>query len=202
MIHRLQSWLFAYFLHATLVLCIFIIQIAFLSAMHPTPWLHHPIAWIALSIILFLGHGAIYYLDLERMQVRLDRGEQIRYFTFQQTDIYPIISSIIGALAAFTISHMDYLHAGLTSSAIVFTVASTIKHLPTHYRNLDFSFYTGIFVGSSTLFQLQHSHPLTIAIAGSIAGLLFVISKNTMIGIGGRLGTFAFLANLSLLPFL
>lgn len=194
MITFLKKVVFEFFLHKVIIVSLFIIQLSFILTLDKAVLIHYSGLIFVLALALVSGHFTVFYRDVDKMQERLQRGENVQYFALNHTDIFPILSAAMGAGVAFAIYHLPFIEAGLLASAVVFLFSTVIKKLPYYLHNLDFSFYAGVFVGGSQLFKQQYLSLEWVFLGGAIAGFLFVISKNSLIGVGGRLGTFAFLA--------
>lgn len=194
MITFLKKVIFEYFLHKVLIVSLFLIQLAFVLTLNLTFAKQHPLFIFILVMALVSGHFTIFYRDIAKMQERLENGLKVQYFTLNHTDIFPILSASLGALISYAVYHLDFIVAGMLISVVVFLFSTLIKRMPYALHNLDFSFYAGVFVGGSPLFRHEYISFWWVIAGGALAGFLFVIFKNSIIGVGGRLGTFAFLA--------
>lgn len=80
------------------------------------------------------------------------------------------------------------------SAAIIGTFLGLLPYNKTSFydKNVQFSGYAGVFVGMSapSLFV----HWVMAFLAGAITGLVFALGGYSLSGVGGRLGTFAFLS--------
>jgi len=133
------------------------------------------LAWGALGIFSLIGFRFLYarHANLSRNYTE-------------------ILSLTIGALCTF------YLNISLElgpviAAGIVGVLASYIPMIDrnnTHLKLLPFSIYCGAFVGMSSGFILETYY--AVALAGLLAGIIYVLANNTLNGIGGKHGTIAF----------
>ncbi len=109
-------------------------------------------------------------------------------------DWISILSCSLGSMATYYIS-IDLAYGPVIGAAFVGLISSA---LPLIYKEnktfslLPFPIYCGSFVGMSATFILMNI--FTVGLAGFVAGLLYVGTQNMLIGIGGRLGTIAFMS--------
>ena len=101
-------------------------------------------------------------------------------------EILDLYSVIIGAIVTYLLVERFGLSPVVASSTVGVIIAIV-------YKRVAVAIFCGTFVGmtSPSLFSL-----LEIAIASTIAGLLFVKGKPYFSGIGGKLGTTAFFGNM------
>ena len=120
------------------------------------------------------------------------------YFStkFSQNNYYNnlllILFTIVGAIITYILA-VEFNTGAVIASALVGTTASFIPFLNKNSRQIKEipkAIYCGSFVGMTTSFISQGY--LFILLAGIATGLLYVLSKNTFIGVGGKLGTMAF----------
>ncbi|MGB1205196.1 MAG: hypothetical protein ACPG5B_06090 [Chitinophagales bacterium] len=98
----------------------------------------------------------------------------------------------IGAIACYILNIYGNLGSVL-AAGIVGTLASflpTISKESAYLKKLPATIYCGTFVGMSSV-AVVPSISFAMA-AGILAGVLFMLSKNLFLGIGGKLGTIAF----------
>lgn len=99
----------------------------------------------------------------------------------------------IGALSTYYLNQM--LHLGpVLAAAIVGTVASfipVIRRKPIHLQQLPTAIYCGAFVGMCS--PKVASGPGFVLVAGVFTAVFLIVSKNVMTGVGGKLGTLAFI---------
>ncbi len=108
---------------------------------------------------------------------------KFKTFNFEAKDFFSFAAVLSAAIVTFIISH--YLETGPVVAAGLVGVISTLV-IP----KFDVPAYCGAFVGMScnTVFVTFEQ----LVLAGIIAGLIFVLSKNVFNGFGGKLGTIAF----------
>ncbi len=130
-----------------------------------------------ITIILILGHK---YLDLHHDEHSFDK-------------ISVVIWAPIGALFCYLL-HVNTSLGSVLSAGVIGTLASFIPHLnkqSIYLKQLPTAIYCGVFVGMSSQ-EITPSIGFILA-AGILAGVFLSFSKNIYIGIGGKLGTMAFL---------
>ena len=136
--------------------------------------------FLLLTVINLIAFGGLVY------ETKLEFRNIINLkfpFKFSKNDAYNFAAVVLGAVATFHISNT--LNLGpVTSAGLTGLTASVI--FPRH----DVPAYCGAFVGMSCPIAFT-CYPCLLA-AAAIAGVLFVISKNTLNGFGGKLGTIAF----------
>lgn len=130
--------------------------------------------------------GLAYETKLEFRSIILEKFP----FRFRRSDAENFAAVLAGAVAAFHISAA--LNLGPVAAAGVTGLTASVI-LPRH----DVPAYCGAFVGMSCPVAFG-CYPCLLA-AGLIAGAVFVISKNTLNGFGGKLGTIAFFGAVSAL---
>ena len=98
----------------------------------------------------------------------------------------------IGAIFCYVLS----IHANLGSvlaAGITGTLASflpLINKKSIYFQKLPATIYCGSFVGMSSVVVAPSIS--FVILAGILAGIFFILSKNLFVGIGGKLGTIAF----------
>ncbi|MBJ7881353.1 hypothetical protein [Gelidibacter salicanalis] len=163
-----------------IIALVLFIQIAFLTMIvKETYAIDTRIAILLIGLIvltLLFGHK---YLDLHHDEYAYEKasialwvpvGALLCYLLYTYTDVGNVIAAaIIGTAASFLPNinrNSDYL-----------------KKLPT-------AIYCGVFVGMSS--PVVAPSVFYVIAAGIIAGVVFLLSKNLFVGIGGKLGTIAF----------
>ncbi|QCE43003.1 hypothetical protein [Psychroserpens sp. NJDZ02] len=134
------------------------------------------ISVIIITVAIFFGYR---YLDLHHEEYGYER-------------IGVAIWVPIGAVLCYSLNIYGGLGSVL-SAGITGTVASFIPVLnkdSIYIKKLPGAIYCGAFVGMSSA-EITPSIGFVIA-AGSLTGVLFMVSKNLFLGIGGKLGTLAF----------
>ena len=135
------------------------------------------IAILLISAVVLFGHS---YLDLHHSKHDYEK-------------LSVVIWVPIGAVACH-ILNFNYGLGSVLSAGIIGTLGSLVpifNKQSSYLKKLPGAIYCGVFVGMSS-----NTITPTIGIvlsAGVIAGLFFLLSKNLFIGIGGKLGTMAFL---------
>ena len=135
------------------------------------------IAILLISAVVLFSH---HYLDLHHNK-----------YDYEKLSV--VVWVPLGAIACH-ILNVNYGLGSVLSAGIIGTLGSFIPILnkqSNYLKNLPGAIYCGVFVGMS-------SNTITPTIgfvlsAGILAGLFFLLSKNLFIGIGGKLGTMAFL---------
>ncbi|MCG8571523.1 MAG: hypothetical protein MJB14_15415 [Spirochaetes bacterium] len=126
------------------------------------------------------------------------------FFGLQWYHVFIPVSAICGSLISMEIKNTV---SSLNDNYKVLTVATTgimggillnnfFAQIP--FIRIDFghemaaAWYTGAFVGMSSYFVLMLKRDYFIA--GTISGILFILSRNLFVGVGGKLGFLSFLA--------
>ncbi len=100
-----------------------------------------------------------------------------------QKNIFNFSSVFLGALVTFTLSENLGLGA-VVAAGVVGILAAII------FPSYGVPIYCGAFVGmTSSAYMSSHSQ---LALAGFIAGIIFVLATGVLDGFGGKLGTIAF----------
>lgn len=131
---------------------------------------------VFISLLILFGHR---YLDLHH--------EEFAYEKFSVVIWVPI-----GAVLCYQLKIYTDLNSVL-SAGIIGTIASFIPDLneeSNYLKDLPPAIYCGVFVGMSSA-EITPSIGVVL-FAGIVAGVFFLLSKNLFIGIGGKLGTIAF----------
>ncbi|SIQ60892.1 hypothetical protein [Maribacter ulvicola] len=135
------------------------------------------LAFVIISGIILLAYR---YLDLH-------------HSTYDYEKLSIVIWVPIGAIACH-ILNVNYELGSVLSAGIIGTTVSFLPKLDkqsNYLKNLPAAIYCGVFVGMSSNTIIPS---LSVVIsAGMIAALFLLLSKNLFIGIGGKLGTMAFL---------
>ncbi len=106
---------------------------------------------------------------------------------------YLFLGNIIGAVATYYIG----LELGLgkvVSAGLVGSLGALIPILTHNKRHEELSgaIYCGAFVGMSSSLILDNL--FLVSVAGLLSGIVYVASKNVLNGIGGKMGTIAFIS--------
>lgn len=163
-----------------IIITVLILQIAFLAVTVKEKYETDNFAAI-LSILLiiltiFFGYR---YLDLHHHEYAYEKVSVVMWVPIGAVLCY--VLNIYGELGSV-------LAAGITGTIASFLPkinknSSYLKRLPT-------AMYCGAFVGMSSL-EITPSIGFVIA-AGLLAGVFYMLSKNMFLGVGGKLGTIAF----------
>lgn len=143
---------------------------------------------VGASLPLLLGFSLIGLLVLLGFLHHGDHGPPAA------PEILPVLQAALGALAVLALSR-----AGLTTvvaaTALVGCAGGLLERLGRGHpwlAELAAPLYCGAFAGMTSKLVLHH--PGWVLLAGGLAGLLFSLLRNSWGGIGGKLGTTAFLA--------
>lgn len=104
----------------------------------------------------------------------------------------PVAQAVLGALVVMALSRAGHLPVVLVT-ALVGCVGALLERLDSArplLRQLAAPLYCGAFAGMTS--ELVLHHPGWVLLAGGFAGLLFTLLSNSWCGIGGKLGTTAF----------
>ena len=139
-----------------------------------------PASILILSGILILL-GLFYF-----KKVKADRS------IFKRIDILLVLFTAIGALSAYFLN-VEFKLGAVLSAGITGLISSALPYFNRRsdlLRELPVAIYCGAFAGMTAPF-IAKGYPF-IGAAGIISGLILIISKNTLHGFGGKLGTIAF----------
>jgi hypothetical protein len=139
-------------------------------------WNAHPVAGIIVAVVLV---GALTEILRESRRVPCRQLSE----ALQKEGVFTGLAVLGGALLTYVLACSVGLSA-VNASALVGLLAALV--MPTYAVPI----YCGSFVGMSSI-QLLHSHG-EMAIAGAVAGLLYMLTDGAFPGIGGKLGTIAF----------
>jgi hypothetical protein len=139
-------------------------------------WLSHAVGGIIIALFL-VGVLAEMLRESKRVPYRMFNE------CMQQKGALKGLAVLGGALVTYTLACTLGLSA-VTASALIALIAALT--LPEYAVPA----YCGSFVGMTSI-QLLHTHG-EVAIAGVVAGLLFVLTESAYPGLGGKLGTIAF----------
>jgi hypothetical protein len=99
----------------------------------------------------------------------------------------------LGAIVTFVISVQGL--GPVFAAAVIGVLYSTVtERIEKSWRNMAPAVYCGAFVGMS--FIPVFTEIWTVALAGFAAGLIYFISDCVFDGVGGKLGTIAFIGSL------
>jgi hypothetical protein len=103
------------------------------------------------------------------------------------------LAILLGGASSWWMQQIFNIHAVL-ATAIVGLVATLI---PKKYNNETLNYpsliYLGSFVAMSSFDILPN--PLSVVLASLLASAIYYLSKHLLVGIGGKLGTMAFIAS-------
>ncbi|APY00317.1 hypothetical protein BWR22_08310 [Lacinutrix venerupis] len=159
---------------------LFIIQLFFLGMIIKEHFIHNNfiivIIIVCFILTVFLGYR---YLNLHH--------ETYDYERFSIAIWVPI-----GAVLCYILNVVFALGSVLAAGIIgvLASFAPQINNQSNYLKKLPTAIYCGAFVGMSSA-QITSSIHLVIA-AGTITGILYMLSKNLFLGIGGKLGALAF----------
>ena len=164
-----------------MIVSVLFIQIVFLAAIAKNNYETNNFTAILsiffVTLIILFGYK---YLDLHHQE-----------YTYEKFSV--AIWVPIGAI----ICHVLFLYTdfgSVLSAGIVGTLASFLPYLnrkSSYLQKLPSAIYCGVFVGMSST-EITPSLGFVIS-AGVLAGIFLLLSKNLFVGVGGKLGTMAFL---------
>ncbi len=155
------------------VLAIAIIALLLLTLVEA--WRYHPLGSIAILIILI---GVVIAIFDEAKHIK---DSKIKKITGSQLFLQGF-AVLIGALAAYSISH-DMGLGPVVASSLVGILAFVV------FPDYSVAAYCGSFVGMTSNTLLFNW--FEVGLAGSLAGVIFVLTKDIFTGVGGKLGTIA-----------
>lgn len=163
-----------------MVALVVLMQLAFLALIAKSHYTSNSfialLSIIIITITLLLGYR---YVDLHH--------DAFSYEGFSVAIYVPL-----GAVLCYELTiHSDLgsvLSAGITGSLASFI--PSINKQSNYLKKLPPAIYCGAFVGMSSVAVMPSVS--FVVIAGSVSGILFLLSKNLFVGIGGKLGTLAF----------
>lgn len=104
-----------------------------------------------------------------------------------------ILSGALGALITYLLATKLHLTTTISSALVGLIAVIVFEKLDKEkYKLFPASFYCGSFVGMTAVTVIHN--PLIILIAGAISGLIFTASQDYFVGVGGKLGTMAFVS--------
>ncbi len=163
-----------------MVLIVLFVQLAFLSLIIKEYYHTNRIAFIAISLVVLFLLFSVKYLDLHHKEYAYEK-----------------LSVVVWVPVGAVICYLLNIHYGLGSvlaAGIVGTIASflpLINKKSIYLKQVPTSIYCGAFVGMSST-EISTSVGF-VMIAAMVAGVFLLLSKNLFIGVGGKLGTMAFL---------
>ncbi len=134
---------------------------------------------ILASIITFLIVLATRFLDLHHEEYDYEKisvalwvpvGGLLCYQLHTSTDLSNVVSSALVGLGA--------------------SFLPTINSKSDYLKKLPAAIYCGTFIGMTSM--AVQSSMLMILVAGLVSGVLYILGKNIFVGVGGKLGTIAF----------
>jgi hypothetical protein len=129
--------------------------------------------WGALMTLIFLGIIAQLFFEF--------RGLSVEKFT--KRHIYDFISVVLGALVTYFLS-IDLSLGSVVAASLVAVVCALF--FPAYGAPV----YCGAFVGMASKAYLTN-YP-SVLLAGTIAGIVYMLNEGNFRGFGGKLGTIAF----------
>lgn len=132
----------------------------------------------AVIIILIMAFG-YKHIDLHHKDIAYERPAYVLWVP-------------IGAVLCYFLN----VNLGLGSILALGIVGTTASFLPSinkesqYLKQIPVSIYCGAFVGMSSVDTSPSI--LFVFVAGCVAGLLLMVTKNLYLGVGGKLGTIAF----------
>jgi hypothetical protein len=109
-------------------------------------------------------------------------------YRWKQSDTTTILLMIIAAIGTFSLGHMFQLGAFLSSALIGITGAIFFKRQKT-------VIYTGSFIGMTHTVFLPDVWCITLA--ALVTGVIYVFSRHTFVGYGGKLGALSLIGTLT-----
>ncbi len=147
-----------------------------------------------LVFFLFVGYYAIHKRDDIKVAYRLSHHSIHNRIDFTLNDLVILASCTTGALVTFFAINVTVLPSVLVLSGLTLMVSLIKRFIKNElFDYSDFAFYAGAFVGSTKIVIGAMDYGFITA-AGLLVGILYVLSKNALIGVGGRLGSFAFIS--------
>ncbi|REH44475.1 hypothetical protein C7448_1117 [Tenacibaculum gallaicum] len=151
---------------------------------------------LAFITALLLEHKNVFtVLSLTTLFTILIVYNYIKFFKVKEIDFEPFYVMVFVIIGALLTSYL-HLFTNLSSvlvATLIGTLASFLPNLNKKSKvlqNIPNAMYCGCFVGMSQKhIAIDYSF---IIIAGSIAGIFYMFSKNLFLGVGGKLGTVAF----------
>ncbi len=157
-----------------------LMQIAFLTIIIKDKYETEAFSAIALILLIAITLIVGYlYLDLHHEE-------------YSYENILVVMWVPIGAVICYLMSVYGGL-GSVFSAGITGTLASFIPNInkeSDYLKQLPASIYCGVFIGMSSV-EISPSIGFVIA-AGIIASVILMLSKNLFLGIGGKLGSIAF----------
>jgi hypothetical protein len=155
------------------VLSIAVIALLLLTLLEA--WQYHPLSSIVILIVT-AGLGIAILDEAKHLKDVLIKKSTRTQLFFQG------FSVLIGALAAYSISH-DMGLGPVVASSLVGILAFIL------FPDYSVAAYCGSFVGMTSNTLLFNW--VEVGLAGSLAGIVFVFTKDVFAGAGGKLGTIA-----------
>ncbi len=165
-----------------MVVLVLLMQVVFLALIIKSKYETNNFISILLIVLITLIIIATHqYLDLHHDEYSYEK-------------ITVVVWVPIGAVICYLLNiHTDF--GSVLSAGIVGTLASFIPLLnkkSIYLSKLPSAIYCGVFVGMSSV-EVSPSIKFVV-IAGIIAGIVYLLSKNLFVGLGGKLGTIAFVS--------
>ena len=145
-------------------------------------------------LLMAIGYYAIHKRDDIKVAYRLSHHTIHQTIDFTLNDLVILASCTTGTLVVFFIIRLTELPSILVLTGLTLFVSLIKRFIKCKFFIYsDFAFYAGAFVGSTHMVIGSMNYDY-IGFAGLLAGILYVLSKNVLIGVGGRLGSFAFIS--------
>ncbi|MBP8851096.1 MAG: hypothetical protein KBG80_11140 [Breznakibacter sp.] len=144
----------------------------------------------SLALLLMVGYYFTHKRSLTKIRIRIQYNRSIKFIALN--DLLLIMATMSGTLSIFYLKQWVHLPPIIVATfvATIVTLLLQIKELEI-LHGCDFAFYAGIFTGLTS--NLNNS-PFFIVLASLLTAVLYILSKNLLVGVGGRLGSFAFVA--------
>lgn len=138
-------------------------------------WVYHYSGGLV-GMLVLIGAAVAIYHEARHLMHKENQGRHLLDLTYQG------LAVILGSLAAFAVSHELGL-GPVVSASLVGLVASLIS------PKTSVAAYCGAFAGMTS--DILFFNYFEVALAGFIAGVVFILTEDTFTGIGGKLGTIA-----------
>lgn len=146
--------------------------------------------FISIAFFLVVGYYFTHKKSLTKIRIRLQYNTNIKFIALN--DFFLILSTICGSFAIHVSKQWIELPPIIIATAI--TIFATLLLSFTEkeiLKSCDFAFYAGIFTGLTANFNGSFFFLFTASV---LTGVLYILSKNLLVGVGGRLGSFTFVA--------
>lgn len=159
-----------------------LIHLAFIAFFVRTESISMGVKAVTISSMVFLIVGYVY--SIPKTSSDLTRSPKIEILLF------PFTVAVAGVLTFYV--SVDLLFGPVIASAGIGFLASYLPVISksAFFKSLPAPIYCGTFVGMCSNFLTGNY--FFVAYAGLVAGLIYIITRSAMNGIGGKLGTIAF----------